>query len=68
MSEGIKQRKVGRPKLPGGQVKGKVFPLRHSEDDHRSWKKAARIARLSFSEWMRSTLTEAAKRATGKSA
>ena len=54
-----KKAKVGRPKLPKGEAKGRIVPVRFTMDSLRAMEQAARRAKLSLSEWIRST-TEAA--------
>ena len=54
-----KPRKVGRPKLPKGEAKGKIVPIRFNADDVRRVERAARASKLSVSEWVRSTLNAA---------
>ena len=51
-----KPRKVGRPKLPKGEAKGKIVPIRFNADNLRRVERAAKAKNLSLSEWIRSTL------------
>ena len=51
-----KPKKVGRPKLPKGEAKGKIVALRFSADDVKRVSAAAKAKKLSVSEWIRSTL------------
>ena len=51
-----KPRKVGRPKLPKGEAKGKIVPIRFNADNLRRVERAAKAKNLSVSEWIRSTL------------
>ena len=52
--------KIGRPKLPEGEAK-KVFPLRLSTLERASYEAAAKRDGVSLPDWMRTTLTKAAK-------
>ena len=54
-----KPKKVGRPKLPKGEAKGKIVALRFSADDLKRVSAAAKAKKLSVSEWIRSTLNAA---------
>ena len=54
-----KPKKVGRPKLPKGEAKGKIVAMRFDEDDLKRIDAAAKAAKSSRSEWMRSTLFSA---------
>jgi len=62
-----KKRGRGRPPLPRGQVKTKIVPMRLKEEDVKLFSKAAKAHKQSLSEWMRSTLRDAAKGSTGES-
>jgi hypothetical protein len=54
-----KPRKVGRPKLPKGEAKGRIVPVRFNADDLRAIEAAAKAKKLTLSEWIRSTLNAA---------
>jgi len=54
-----KNRKVGRPKLPKGEAKGKIVPVRFTADDLKSMAAAAKASNQTVSEWIRSTLNAA---------
>ena len=54
-----KPRKVGRPKLPKGEAKGKIVPIRFNADDVKRVEKAAKAQKQTGSEWVRSTLSAA---------
>ena len=56
-----KPRKVGRPKLPKGEAKGRIVPVRFNADDLRAIGNAARGSKQTISEWIRSTLDAAIK-------
>jgi predicted HicB family RNase H-like nuclease len=54
-----KPRKVGRPKLPKGEAKGKIVPVRFNAEERKAIEAAAKAKKLSLSEWIRSTLQAA---------
>jgi predicted HicB family RNase H-like nuclease len=54
-----KARKVGRPKLPKGEAKGRIVNVRLAPDDLKAMEAAARTAKQTISEWIRSTLNAA---------
>ena len=54
-----KRRKAGRPKLPKGEAKGKIVPIRFNADDVKRVEKAAKAQKQTVSEWIRSTLSAA---------
>jgi predicted HicB family RNase H-like nuclease len=56
MPSQTKPRRVGRPKLPKGEAKGKIIALRFSAEDVKRVNAAAKAKKLSVSEWIRSTL------------
>ena len=49
-----KPRKVGRPKLPKGEAKGKIVPVRFTADAIKSVEAAAKARKQTVSEWIRS--------------
>jgi hypothetical protein len=51
-----KPKKVGRPKLPKGEARGKIVALRFSVAEMKRVSAAARASNQNFSEWVRSTL------------
>ena len=51
-----KPRKVGRPKLPKGEAKGRIVPVRFKADDLKTIEAAARAKNQTVSEWVRSTI------------
>jgi len=51
-----KKNKVGRPKLPKGEAKGRIVPVRFTADDLRAIEAAARAKDQTVSEWVRSTI------------
>ena len=50
--------KIGRPKLPKGQAKGKIVPVRFTADDLKTMEAAARANKRTISEWIRDTLLQ----------
>lgn len=54
-----KVRKVGRPKLPNGEAKGRIVPVRFNGDDLRLIAAAAKAKKQTVSDWIRSTLSAA---------
>jgi predicted HicB family RNase H-like nuclease len=57
-----KPKKVGRPKLPKGEAKGKIVALRFDPDYLKRIDIAAKAGKQSRSEWIRSTLNAAIQR------
>lgn len=53
-------KKRGRPPLAKGEVKAKIVPMRLQDADVKLFEKAARAAKQTLSEWMRTTLRESA--------
>ena len=51
-----KKAKMGRPKLPKGEAKGRIVPVRFTGDDLKAMAAKAKIADQSLSEWIRSTI------------
>jgi hypothetical protein len=51
-----KPKKVGRPKLPKGEAKGRIVPVRFRQDDLRAIETAAKANNQTVSEWIRSTI------------
>ena len=56
MAQQKKNRKVGRPKLPKGEAKGRIVPVRFTADDLKAMAAAAKASNQTVSEWIRSTL------------
>jgi hypothetical protein len=56
-----KARKPGRPKLPKGEAKGRIVPVRFSAQDLREITAAAKVNKQTISDWIRSTLNAATK-------
>jgi hypothetical protein len=51
-----KARKVGRPKLPKGEAKGKIVPVRLTHEEFKALSAAAKANNQTVSERIRSTL------------
>jgi predicted HicB family RNase H-like nuclease len=51
-----KKAKIGRPKLPKGEAKGRIVPVRFTADDLKVMAQAAKANKQSLSEWIRSTI------------
>lgn len=54
-----KPKKVGRPKLPKGDAKGKIVPIRFNPGDLKRIETAAKADRKTVSEWIRGTVNAA---------
>jgi len=54
-----KPRRVGRPKLPKGEAKGRIVPVRFTADDLKAMAAAAKASNQTISEWIRSKLSAA---------
>lgn len=54
-----KSKKVGRPKLPKGEAKGRIVPVRFTAADLKAMAAQANKRKLTVSEWIRSTLNAA---------
>jgi hypothetical protein len=55
-------RKAGRPKLPKGQAKGRIVPVRFTADGLKALEAAAKASNQTVSEWIRATLNAAIQR------
>jgi hypothetical protein len=51
--------KIGRPKLPKGEAKGRIVPVRFSAEELKRITAAANANDQKLSEWIRSTLNAA---------
>jgi hypothetical protein len=51
-----KKRKPGRPKLPKGEAKGKIVPIRLAKAEFERLSAAARLNDQTVSDWIRSRL------------
>ena len=61
MAQQKKVRRVGRPKLPKGEAKGRIVPVRVTADEHRAYLATSRASEQKLSDWIRSTLNAALK-------
>jgi hypothetical protein len=52
-------KKIGRPKLPKGEAKGRIVPVRFNAEDLKRIESAARANRQTVSEWIRGAITTA---------
>ena len=59
MSQQNKPRKVGRPKLPKGEAKGRIVPVRFNAIDIKAVMAAAKASNQTVSDWIRSTVNAA---------
>jgi hypothetical protein len=51
--------KVGRPKLPKGEAKGRIVPIRLNPQDVKRIEMAAKASQKTVSEWIRGAITSA---------
>ncbi len=51
-----KAKKMGRPKLPKGEAKGRIVPVRFTAEDLKTMAMAAKANKQTISEWIRSTI------------
>lgn len=51
--------KIGRPKLPKGEAKGRIVPIRFNTQDLKRIESAARANQKTISEWIRGTIATA---------
>jgi hypothetical protein len=51
-----KKAKIGRPKLPKGEAKGRIVPVRFAPDDLKAIAARAKASNQNVSEWIRSTI------------
>jgi uncharacterized protein (DUF1778 family) len=54
-----KPRRPGRPKLPKGDAKSSIVPIRLNAEDRKKVESAARASNQSVSEWIRVALAAA---------
>ena len=57
MNQQKKPKKVGRPKLPKGEAKGRIVPVRSTAEDLKAMEVAAKASCQVLSEWIRSTVS-----------
>jgi len=58
-SDLAKPKKIGRPKLPKGEAKGRIVPVRFNAEDLKAIEASAKRSKQTVSEWIRSTLNTA---------
>jgi hypothetical protein len=54
-----KVKKVGRPKLPKGEAKGKIVPVRFTHETLKAVEAVAKLNNQTVSEWIRITVGNA---------
>jgi hypothetical protein len=54
-----KPKKIGRPKLPKGEAKGQIVPVRFSADEVKRIAAKAGASNQRVSEWIRGAITTA---------
>jgi hypothetical protein len=59
LSQQNRKKKIGRPKLPKGEAKGRIVPVRFSAEEVKRITAAASAKGQKVSEWIRSTLNAA---------
>ena len=53
------KKKIGRPRLPKGEAKGRIVPVRFSAEEVKRITAAANASKQKVSEWILSTLNAA---------
>jgi hypothetical protein len=51
--------KIGRPKLPKGEAKGRIVPIRFNAQDLKRIESTAKANQKTVSEWIRGAITMA---------
>ena len=54
-----KPKKIGRPKLPKGDAKGRIVPIRFNGNDLKRIESAAKSSQKTVSEWIRGLVATA---------
>ncbi len=54
-----KPKKIGRPKLPKGNAKGRIVPIRFNDHDLKRIESAAKASQKTVSEWIRGIVANA---------
>ena len=54
-----KPKKMGRPKLPKGEAKGRIVPIRFNSHDIKRMETAAKASGKTVSEWIRGLVSGA---------
>jgi hypothetical protein len=55
----LKRRGPGRPKLPKGEAKRRIVPVRFKTEDLKAMEAQAKASNQTVSEWIRSTVNAA---------
>jgi hypothetical protein len=50
-------KKIGRPKLPKGEAKGRIVQVRFNAEDLKRLEAAAKASEMTVSEWIRCAIT-----------
>jgi hypothetical protein len=56
-----KLKKIGRPKLPKGEAKGRIVPIRFNASDIKRIESAAKANQKTVSEWIRGLVATATR-------
>ena len=59
MPKEMKSKKMGRPRLPKGDAKGRIVPIRFNASDLKRIEAAAKASQKTVSEWIRGTIATA---------
>ena len=59
MQKQTKPKKIGRPKLPKGEAKGRIVPIRFNAHDLKQIESAAKASQKTVSDWIRGAITSA---------
>jgi hypothetical protein len=54
-----KPKKIGRPKLPKGEAKGRIVPIRFNASDIKRIESVAKANQKTVSEWIRGAIASA---------
>ena len=54
-----KPKKMGRPRLPKGEAKGRIVPIRFNASDLKRIESAAKASHKTVSEWIRGLVATA---------
>jgi hypothetical protein len=65
VSEKKSTKKMGRPKLPKGEAKGRIVPVRFTDAELKAMAKAVKASpQNTLSAWLRQVASDAAQRGT----
>ena len=59
MPKVTKPKKIGRPRLPKGDAKGRIVPIRFNANDLKRIESAAKASEKTVSEWIRGIVATA---------